>query len=60
MGVAKGDDGDQSDFVPDLHHWGHGSVNFDPGPVSFFSEREIAVCCHPSVCLSSVTLVHPT
>jgi len=35
MGVAKGDDGDQSDFVPDLHHWGHGSVNFDPGPLVF-------------------------
>jgi len=29
-----------------------------------FSERELAftfaICCHPSICLSSVTLVHPT
>jgi len=32
--------------------------------IAGFSEREltftIAICCHPSVCLSSVTVVHPT
>jgi len=32
--------------------------------IAGFSEREltftIAICCRPSVCLSSITLVHPT
>jgi len=36
------------------------NAKFTDRSTSTFSERELAICCGPSVCLSSVTLVRPT